>query len=122
MATIGRIIHAKSGQTLLTQVQWCRSYFCKFMGLQFRRSLAEGEGLLFVESRPSKIDTTIHMFFVLMPIAVIWMNPNFEVVDKVLAKPWRPVYTPAKPAQYFLEADPSLLEQAEIGDVLRFEA
>ena len=43
-----------------------------------------------------------------------------EVVDTVLAKPWRLSYMPKAPAQYVVETDPSLLELIAEGDHLHF--
>ena len=57
------------------------------------------------------------MFF---SIGVIWLDAEGRVVDKKLAKPWRPMYAPAKPAQYYIEANPSILDKVAIGDMLVF--
>lgn len=86
----------------------------------FRRALGQGEGLLLVERRASRSATSIHMFFVPFPIAVIWLDGDFRVVDKVLARPWRPFYAPREAAQYTLEATPELLDEVSEGDVLEF--
>jgi uncharacterized membrane protein (UPF0127 family) len=61
------------------------------------------------------------MFFMAFPIAAIWLDNEFVVVDKVCAKPWRPFYAPRKAARYTLEASPSLLERVQIGNKLHFE-
>ncbi len=86
-----------------------------------RRNLPDDEGLLFVYGRESKADTSIHMLFMLYSIATIWMDKDGVVVDKVLAKPWRPAYVPRKPAQYFIEARPLILDRVQVGDKLRFD-
>lgn len=87
----------------------------------FRRALAESEGLVLVERRESRIDTSIHMFFMRFPIAAIWLDARFRVVDTCLARPWRPFYAPRAPAQYTLETSPELLKKISIGDELVFE-
>jgi uncharacterized membrane protein (UPF0127 family) len=69
----------------------------------------------------SRAGSSIHMFFVFFAIAVVWMDSAGRVVDKKLAKPWRPVYAPREPAQYYIEANPELLQRVEVGDVLRFD-
>jgi uncharacterized membrane protein (UPF0127 family) len=61
------------------------------------------------------------MFFVFMSIGVVWLDANGKVVDKVLAKPWRPYYAPRTKAQYFIEASPAILDKVEIGDRLTFD-
>ena len=87
----------------------------------FRASLNDDEGLVLVEGRESRLDTSIHMLFMFFPIATVWLDSKFCVVDKCLAKPWRLFYAPHKPAQYVIEASPALLEKISIGDEVTFE-
>jgi uncharacterized membrane protein (UPF0127 family) len=117
-----RLIHKSSGQTLLTRVQWCDSFLCRLRGLMFRAGLAEGEGLLLVETRESRLDAAIHMLFMRFPIAAVWLDARYRVVDTCLARPWRPLYAPRAPAQYTLETSPALLQQIAIGDELALES
>lgn len=44
-----------------------------------------------------------------------------QVVDKVLAKSWRPAYFSNKPAQYVLEIHPERWGEFEIGDTVAFQ-
>jgi uncharacterized membrane protein (UPF0127 family) len=87
----------------------------------FRRGLAEQDAYLFVERRESVAQTTIHMFFVFFPIAVVWLDRDKKVVDKVLARPFRPYYAPSSPAKYFIEGHPSMLDRVSVGDPLEFD-
>ena len=89
-----------------------------FQRITVVRNLAQDEGLLFVTKGESKTGTSIHMFFMFIDIAVIWVNANGVVVDKTLAKPWRLYYAPQAPAMYYIEANPSILDVVEIGDTL----
>ena len=118
----GRLIHAASGTILLGRVRWCDSFACKLRGLMFRSRLEPGEGLLMVERVASRSGTAIHMLFMAFPIAVVWLDEAFRVVDKTLARPWRLAYLPAQAACYTLEAEPDLLDHVQIGDRLTFEA
>ncbi len=92
-----------------------------FTGLMLRRHIEKDEGLLFIYGRESKLETAIHMLFMFFPIATVWMDKNGLVVHKVLAKPWRLSYASPRPAQYFIEAHPTLLDRVEVGDRLRFD-
>jgi uncharacterized membrane protein (UPF0127 family) len=94
----------------------CDSFYLKLRGLMFSPSISTDEGLLFIEKEDSKINSTIHMFFMRFDIAVVWLNPNLEVIDTVLARKWRPYYAPAQPASYILETHLSNLERFQIGD------
>lgn len=121
MARVGRLVRRSDGAILLPEVRWCASFGCKLRGLMFRRALQPGEGLLLVEGGESRAGTSIHMLFMAFPIAAIWLDGNFRVVDAKLAKPWRLAYAPARPARYILEAAPELLSRIEIGDELVFD-
>lgn len=117
-----RIIrNTSTDQVVLERVKWCQSFWCHFRGLMLRRSLRENEGLLFVYRRESIAETTIHMLFMFFSIAAIWMDSEGIVVDAKLARPWRPVYAPAKPARYMIEARPIVLDRVKVGDRLRFD-
>ena len=110
----------RSGEVIARRVVRCDRFLTRGRGLMFRRALAEDEVYLFVERRESVAQTTIHMFFVFFPIAVIWLDRQRQVVDKALARPFRPYYAPKKPAQYFVEGHVSLLERVSAGDQLEF--
>ena len=103
------------------QAIYCDSFICRLRGLMGRSSLAPAEGLLLVEARDSRVDTSIHMLFVYMDLAVIWINSGYSVVDTILARSWRPVYAPRQPARYILEIHPSRLNEFTIGDQVEFQ-
>ena len=87
----------------------------------FRRSLPENWGLLLVQSRDSRLDSSIHMLAMWIDLAAIWITDSGEVVDVRLARRWRPAYFPRRPARYVLEMAVSHLEDFHIGDKVRFE-
>ena len=115
------LVNRTTGQVLATQVELCDTFWRKLRGLMFRRSLDPGHALVFCHARESIAETSIHMFFVPFSIAVIWLNARKQVVDRALAKPFRPYYASRVPAQYFIEGVPALLGHAHIGDELAFE-
>ena len=101
--------------------KYCASFLCRLRGLTFRRNLGEDEGLLLVEKRDSKLDSSIHMLWVFFDLAVIWINEAGEVADVQLARKWRLAYVPKRPASFILEINPSRLFDFKIGDQVRFE-
>lgn len=103
------------------QARYCSSFLCRLRGLTFRRSLPSGDGLLLVQNRDSRVDSSIHMLFVWFDLAVVWINNTQQVVDVRLARRWRPAYIPARPARYVLELSSEHLDDFYIGDQLRFE-
>jgi uncharacterized membrane protein (UPF0127 family) len=103
------------------RVGFCDSFPCKLRGLMFRPRLSPDEGLLLVENRDSRLDTSIHMLFVPFDLAVFWINSDMAVVDKVMAKSWRPAYLPKANARYTLELHPRRWEDYAIGDRVEFK-
>jgi uncharacterized membrane protein (UPF0127 family) len=95
---------------------YCSSFLCRLRGLTFRRSILPDYGLLLVFGRDSRLDSSIHMMFVLTDLTIVWINSAFEVVDVILARRWRPLYIPRQPASYVLELHPERLHDFEIGD------
>ena len=52
----------------------------------FTKELAENECIIIDEWKESKLNTSIHMFFMFFDIAVIWADKNLKVVDVGLVK------------------------------------
>jgi uncharacterized membrane protein (UPF0127 family) len=99
----------------------CTSFLCQLRGLTFRRSLAFDEGLLLVQKRDGRIDAAIHMFGVFIDLAVVWIDSTDEVVDVRLAKAWRSVMTPRRPARYVLEINASRIDDFRVGERVEFQ-
>jgi len=86
----------------------------------FRSYLAKDEGLLLVGERDSRLDSAIHMLFVPFDLSVVWISSSLEVVDKLIARRWRPAYIPKKAARYILEIHPDQFGDYQIGDRIEF--
>jgi len=114
------VVRRSTGEILLAGARWCDGWFCKLRGLQFRRRLEPGEGLILVYPQEGVQSTSIHMFFVFFPIAVVWIDSQGQVTSAQLAKPWRPYYASPAPARYVLETAPDFLDQISVGDEVEF--
>lgn len=90
-----RILIPDQGFSLTAQ--YCQSFTCQLRGLTFRRQLAPHWGLLLVQPRQSRLEAAIHMMFMWIDLAVIWLNSEGEVVDTRLARRWRLAYVPRRP-------------------------
>lgn len=101
--------------------RYCKSFLCRLRGLTFQKGLPIDRGLLLVQSRESRVDSSIHMLGVSMELAIVWINDKQIVVDTRLARPWRLGYMPDKPARYVLEMAPERLADFNIGDTVAFE-
>jgi hypothetical protein len=101
------------------RIRVCDSFACRLRGLMFRPDLPRDEGLLLVGERDARLDSAIHMLFVPFDLAVFWISSGMEVVDKVLARAWRPAYISSRPARYVLEVHPSQYAAYEVGNQVR---
>lgn len=107
---------------LVERAHWCSSFLCKLRGLTFRRSISIADSLIMEEKADSRLATAIHMLFVFAPIAAVWIDSSFTVVDTKLAKPFRLLYIPQASARYVLEGPPELLSRIRPGDRIHFES
>jgi uncharacterized membrane protein (UPF0127 family) len=105
---------------VLLNIKYCESFLCQLRGFTFRRQIGESEGLLLVQKKNSRVDSSIHMLFVFTPLAVFWINSDHIVVHKTLALPWRLAYFSPKPAMYVLELNPKHVNLFEIGHKVKF--
>jgi uncharacterized protein len=108
-------------QVLPIRAGYCQSFGCQLRGLTFRRSMPANQGLLLVQSRDSRLDASIHMLFMWIDLAVVWINDAGEVVDVKHALRWRPAYFPVRPARYVLELSAVHLGDFIVGEKVSFE-
>jgi uncharacterized membrane protein (UPF0127 family) len=103
------------------RIQLCDSFLCRLRGLMFRSAIGRDEGLLLGVARDSRLDSSIHMFFVPFDLAIFWINSDMQVVDRLIARRWHPAYLPAQAARYTLEVHPERFEDFHIGDKVEFK-
>ena len=99
-------------------VKYCDTFFSKFLGLMFSKKIEPDEGILIVENNESRIATSIHMMFMNYDIAVLWLDRQMVIVDKVLARKWCPFYISKVAAQYVVELHSSKFSEYSIGEQL----
>jgi len=116
-----RIVNQSRPEAKPILAKYCQSFFCQLRGLMFTKRVPEQHGLLLVQSSDSQINSSIHMMFMWMDLAVIWINSKFQVVDVVLAKRWKLAYLPKQPAKYVLEMNVTNLSDFNIGDQVNFD-
>jgi uncharacterized membrane protein (UPF0127 family) len=103
------------------RLKYCDTFLTQLRGLMFRPRLAPDEGLVLVGTRDSRLESSIHMFFVSFDLTVLWVNSDMKVVDKILARSWRPMYVSKQPAKYVVEIHPERWGEFEIGDEVQFK-
>ena len=99
----------------------CASFFCRLRGLTFRKTLPSNWGLLLVQKNESRLDAAIHMLWMRMDLAIIWIDSRGTVVDVQPAFRWRSFLTPKSAAKYVLETSIDYLDRFKIGDEVNFE-
>lgn len=112
-----KIINLKRSTVIAQNTQIADSFFKRFMGLMGRRTLEEGSGLMLT---PCK---SVHMFFMLFPIDVIFIDRDNIVVALIEnIKPWRvsKIYTNAYSA-IELPIYTISKSKTKIGDVIVFK-
>jgi len=102
------------------RLKYCDTFLTQLRGLMFRSRLSRDEGLVLVGKRDSRLESSIHMFFVSFDLTVLWLNTEMKVVDKVLAKSWKPMYFSKQPAKYVVEIHPERWGDFDIGDEVSF--
>ena len=69
-----QLINADNGEVLLVQLEIADTFWKRFKGLQFRRSMPQGSGLLL---RPC---SSLHTCFMRFPIDVVMLDRDLKVV------------------------------------------
>lgn len=121
MASFKFIQNEQSPLARPPRVKICGSFACRLRGLMFHPRLERDEGLLLVMARESRLDASIHMLFVPFDLAVFWIDGNLEIVDKIIARSWRPAYMPSRAARYVLEIHPDLFTLYAVGTQVSME-
>jgi len=80
-----RVVHGETGEVLAEEVEVADSLLAKMKGLRFRRSLPEGQALVFPFDAAGRRD--VDTLFVPFPIDVLWLvGERVERVETL--RPW----------------------------------
>ena len=116
----GFLIINRSKGTRLGHADMANSFLSRFMGLMFKGGIDKGLVLKIPAGRGRR-GSGIHMFFMRIPLDVLFLDSEKKVVDAVYLKPWQ-MYNPKKPARYVIELQEGAITSSdtEIGDELDF--
>jgi len=103
------------------RIKYCDTFLTQLRGFTFHPDLSRDEGLVLVGTHDSRLESSIHMFFVSFDLFVIWINSDMQVVDRVIARSWSPAYFSKQPAKYVLEVHPERWEEFQVGDKVQFK-
>ena len=107
------IINETKGKVWQGRVEVADTFLKRFRGLMLVGNV--NYALVFVLPVESRLNASIHMFFMLSDIDVIWLDSAKRVVDFKTARKWH-VYTPKKPAKYIIEGPVGLIKVLDIGE------
>src|SRR5512145_2952069 len=108
----------KSKNKSLGNVEFADSFFSRFRGLMLKKDINSGLVLKIPAGR-GKRGSAIHMFFMRIPLDIIFADEDLKVVDMVSLDPWK-TYTPKYPARFVIELKKGLLKESgtEMGDFM----
>ena len=87
---MAKLINAETGETILAELELARSFWSRFVGFMFRKSLPLGCGI-WIE--PCK---SIHTMWMRISIDVHFLDGNNSVIGvSKNVRPWRVVLAPA---------------------------
>ena len=86
---MSKLINAETGEVILNELAFARSFWKRFFGLMFRKSLPEGFGI-WIE--PCK---SVHTMWMLISIDIHFLDSKNRVIEiKKMVRPWRVVLAP----------------------------
>ncbi len=100
-------------------VKICDSFFSRFKGLMFDKSIAQDEGILLIQESENRMNAAIHMYFMNFDIAVFWLDNELKVIDKKIARKWKSILIPSKPAKYIFETHPDNIKKIQMGETIQ---
>jgi uncharacterized protein len=118
------IVNETKGQKISEKAEMRDTFFSRFRGLM----LSSRKDIVLAGKKDSKLDSTIHMMYMLYPIDVIWVSEAMKVVDmKKSVPPFHPLRTrtwsmsaPKAPAKYVIEISVGQVKDTEEGDKISF--
>ena len=116
----GHLLINKSKGSTIGYAEMADSFISRFRGLMLKGNIERGLILIIPKGRGRR-GSGIHMFFMRIPLDVIFLDEEKTVVDLMNLKPWQ-TYTPKKAARYVVELEEGSFASSdiEIGDVLDF--
>ena len=112
-----------NGKIILDKMKYATSTFEISKGLMFKGKKEVEKGMCLVMPAKSdvKFGSSVTMLFCFSDMQILFVNSNFEVVDKKTLKTWTPSYTPKKPCKYIIESIPHKFDEIKIVDKIEIE-
>ncbi len=109
-----RLVNSSTGTVIITRMEIAKTFWSRFLGLQFRNSLAMNAGLLLCPC------CSLHTCFMRFPIDVIMLDGNNNVLAiRRNIQPWRTVIC-VRQTKSIVETPVGAVDVA-VGTTLRIE-
>jgi len=107
-----------NNKVIANKIIYFENPLLKTFGLRFSKELEDKEALILVNKKPTRINSTIDMFFVFFNLDILWLDENYKVVDiKRNVKPFT-IKMPREKASYVIEMRENTTKNIKIGDKL----
>lgn len=73
-------------KNMIKSVEYADTFTKRLIGLMGQKAF---KGMLFKQKRTERIFSSIHTSFMKVPIDIIYINKNMEVIEKTMLKPWK---------------------------------
>jgi uncharacterized membrane protein (UPF0127 family) len=113
------LVNETKGRIWNGNVYLANTFLKRFRGLMLVRNV--NHALVFVLPAETRVNASIHMFFMLSNIDVIWLDSSRKAVDFRTARKWH-FYTPKKAAKYIIEGPVGLIKALDVeeGDLINW--
>jgi len=116
------IVNKTKNLVIANNVKVCDSFLSRLRGLMFTRKLKDDSALVLVSENESLVSSAIHTMFVFYTLDVIWLDKDFNVVDKRSnIRPFTLSIIPKKPAKYIIELKANKSNNIELNDKLSID-
>lgn len=104
----------KDGNILYGQIEDAKTFWQRFCGLMGRKELKDDGGMFFENC------SSIHCFYMQIPIDVVYLNKESRVVGVETVQPWKIGHF-YKGAKHVLEVKAGSAANIAVGDILEIE-
>jgi uncharacterized membrane protein (UPF0127 family) len=118
---MSKLIH--KNKIILKDMIYATNIFDISKGLMFssKDKIKQGMCLVMPSKSDKKFGCSVTMLFVFSSLDILFINKNYEVVDKKTLKPFLFSYTPKKPCKFVIESLPQTFKSIKIGDKIKIK-
>lgn len=105
------IINENNKLNKIEDVECASNFYKRLIGLMFKEKFS---GLIFKQENPHKIYSSIHSYFMKVPIDIIYINTDRNIQEIVTLKPWH-LHIPQKNnTKYIIELPENSIKKYSI--------